>query len=363
MFSADDCRFMAQALRLAERGLWTTTPNPRVGCVIVRNGVVVGEGWHERAGEPHAEVHALQAAGERARGATAYVTLEPCNHTGRTPPCSMALIQSGVTRVVAATADPNPLVAGTGLEALSGAGLETAVGLLEEQARELNIGFFSRMTRGRPWLRMKVAASLDGKTALNNGASQWITGEAARRDGHLWRARSCGVLTGIGTVKDDDPQLTVRAIETARQPKKILVDSRLDVPLNAKIFDGSEVLIFCASGDKEKRAALVDKNATVIQLPDDRGKVDLSAMVQELGKREMNEVLIEAGTKLNGSLLQADLIDEFVIYLAPHLIGDQARGMFGMPELTALSECRSLTIVDIRQIGNDIRITARSTNR
>ena len=363
MFSADDCRFMAQALRLAERGLWTTTPNPRVGCVIVRNGVVVGEGWHERAGEPHAEVHALQAAGERARGATAYVTLEPCNHTGRTPPCSMALIQSGVTRVVAATADPNPLVAGTGLEALSGAGLETAVGLLEEQARELNIGFFSRMTRGRPWLRMKVAASLDGKTALNNGASQWITGEAARRDGHLWRARSCGVLTGIGTVKDDDPQLTVRAIETARQPKKILVDSRLDVPLNAKIFDGSEVLIFCASGDKEKRAALVDKNATVIQLPDDRGKVDLSAMVQELGKREMNEVLIEAGTKLNGSLLQADLIDEFVIYLAPHLIGDQARGMFGMPEFTALSERRGLRIIDTRQIGLDIRITARPANR
>lgn len=363
MFSADDHRFMAQALRLAERGLWTTTPNPRVGCVIVRDGVIVGEGWHERAGEPHAEVHALQAAGERARGATAYVTLEPCNHTGRTPPCSMALIQSGVTRVVAATADPNPLVAGTGLKALSGAGLETAIGLLESQARELNIGFFSRMTRGRPWLRMKVAASLDGKTALNNGASQWITGEAARRDGHLWRARSCGVLTGIGTVKDDDPQLTVRAIETARQPKKILVDSRLDVPLNAKIFNGSEVLIFCASADQEKRAALADKNATVIQLPDDRGKVDLSAMVQELGKREMNEVLIEAGTKLNGSLLQADLIDELVIYLAPHLMGDHARGMFGMPELTALSESRALTIVDIRQIGDDVRITARPTNR
>jgi diaminohydroxyphosphoribosylaminopyrimidine deaminase / 5-amino-6-(5-phosphoribosylamino)uracil reductase len=363
VFSAADYQFMARALRLAERGLLTTTPNPRVGCVIVRDGVVVGEGWHERAGEPHAEVHALRAAGEQARGATAYVTLEPCNHTGRTPPCTHALIESGIKTVVAATADPNPLVAGTGLEALFGAGLETAVGLLEDQSQELNIGFFSRMTRGRPWLRMKVAASLDGKTALNNGASQWITGEAARRDGHLWRARSCAVLTGIGTVRDDNPQLTVRALETSRQPRKILVDSRLEVPIDAKIFDGSEVLIFCASADQEKRVALKDKNATVVELPDDTGKVDLAAMAQELGKRGMNEVLIEAGTKLNGSLIQADLIDELVIYLAPHLMGDQARGMFGMPELTALSERRALTIVDIRQIGNDIRITARPTNR
>ena len=354
---------MAQALRLAERGLWTTTPNPRVGCVIVRDGAVVGDGWHERAGEPHAEVHALRAAGERACGATAYVTLEPCNHTGRTPPCTHALIESGIKRVVAATADSNPLVAGTGLEALSGAGLETAVGLLESQARDLNIGFFSRMTRGRPWLRMKVAASLDGKTALNGGASQWITGEAARRDGHLWRARSCAVLTGIGTVKDDNPQLTVRAIETSRQPRKILIDSRLEVPLDAKIFDGSEVLIFCTSADQEKRAALADRNATVVQLPGDCGKVDLAAMVRELGKREMNEVLVEAGTKLNGSLVHADLIDEFVIYLAPHLIGDQARGMFGMPEFTALSERRGLRIIDTRQIGLDIRITARPANR
>ena len=362
MFSADDHRFMAHALRLAERGLFTTTPNPRVGCVIVRDGVIVGEGWHERAGEAHAEIHALRAAGERARGATAYVSLEPCNHTGRTPPCTNTLIESGIKRVVAAMADPNPLVAGSGLQALCGAGLETTVGLLEDEARELNNGFVSRMTRGRPWLRLKVAASLDGKTALNNGASQWITDEAARRDGHRWRARSCGVLTGIGTVKDDDPQLTVRAIKTSRQPRKILVDSRLEVPLDAKIFDGSEVLIFCASADQENRAALADKNATVIQLPDDRGKVDLSAMVQELGKREMNEVLIEAGTKLNGSLLQADLIDEFVIYLAPHLIGDQARGMFGMPEFTALSERRGLRIIDTRQIGIDIRITARPAN-
>ena len=327
---------MAHALRLAERGLYTTTPNPRVGCVIVRDDAIVGEGWHERAGKPHAEVHALNNAGERARGATAYVTLEPCNHAGRTPPCSNALIQSGVARVVAATIDPNPLVAGAGLRALSDAGLETAIGLLENEARELNIGFNSRMTRGRPWMRMKIAASLDGKTALNNGMSQWITGEEARRDGHVWRARSCGILTGIGTVKDDDPRLTVRAVTTTRQPRKILIDSRLEVPPDAKLFDGAEVLIFCASADSEKVTQLADRNAKVIQLPDDQGKVDLGAMAQELGKREFNEVLIEAGTKLNGSLMRANLVDELVVYLAPHLLGDNARGMFGLPELTTV---------------------------
>ena len=353
---------MAQALRLAARGVNTTTPNPRVGCVIARDGAIVGEGWHERAGEPHAEVNALRSAGDRARGATAYVTLEPCNHSGRTPPCVIALIQSGITKVVAAMVDPNPLVAGTGLQALSGAGLDTAVGLLENEAQELNMGFVARMTRGRPWLRIKIAASLDGKTALNNGTSQWITGEHARRDAHRWRARSCAILTGIGTVKDDDPQLTVRDVETTRQPKKVLIDSRLEVPLGAKIFDGSEVLIFCATAESEKRALLADKNATVIQLPDERGKVDLNAMAQELGKRGYNEVLVEAGTKLNGSLLSADLVDELLIYLAPHLLGDQARSMFGVAEMTMLSERRELAIKDIRQLGGDIRIMARPMN-
>lgn len=353
---------MAHALRLAERGLYTTTPNPRVGCVIVRDDAIVGEGWHERPGTPHAEVHALNNAGERARGATAYVTLEPCNHAGRTPPCSNALIQSGVARVVAATIDPNPLVAGAGLRALSDAGLETAIGILENEARELNIGFNSRMTRGRPWMRMKIAASLDGKTALNNGMSQWITGEEARRDGHVWRAQSCGILTGIGTVKDDDPRLTVRAVTTTRQPRKILIDSRLEIPLDAKLFDGAEVLIFCASSNPEKVTQLVDRNAKVIQLPDDQGKVDLGAMAQELGKHEFNEVLIEAGMKLNGSLLRADLVDELVIYLAPHLLGDNARGMFGLPELTLLSDRSELAIKEVRQIGDDIRITLRPKN-
>ncbi len=351
---------MAHALRLAERGLLTTMPNPRVGCVIVRNGAIVGEGWHERAGEAHAEVHALRAAGERARGATAYVSLEPCNHTGRTPPCANALIESGIKRVVAAMADPNPLVAGTGLQALSKAGLETAVGLLENQARELNTGFISRMKRKRPWFCLKVAASLDGKTALKNGKSQWITGEQARRDGHVWRARSCGILTGIGTVKDDNPKLTVRAIETTRQPQKILIDSRLEVPIDAVLFDGSPALIFCAISTAEKITRLADRNATVVTLPDANGKVDLAAMATELCNRGMNEILVECGTKLNGSLMKAKLVDELLIYLAPHLLGDSARGMFGLPELTSLSDRCELRIHDIRQIGPDIRITART---
>ena len=351
---------MAHALRLAERGLLTTTPNPRVGCVIVRDGVIVGEGWHERAGEAHSEIHALRVAGERARGATAYVSLEPCNHTGRTPPCTSALIESGVKRVVAAMADPNPLVAGTGLKALSGAGLDTAVGLMDEQARELNLGFVSRMMRGRPWFRLKVAASLDGKTALNNGMSQWITGEPARRDAHAWRARSCGIMTGIGTVKDDNPRLTVRTVETTRQPQKFLIDRRLEVSLDSALFDGAPTLIFCASADAGKIAQLADRNATVVALPDPNGKVDLKAMAMELGKRGMNEVLIEAGTKLNGSLLNAKLVDELIIYLAPHLLGDSARGMFGLPELISLSERRELSIKEVRQIGADIRVTART---
>ena len=350
---------MAHALRLAERGLYTATPNPRVGCVIVNQGNVVGEGWHERAGEPHAEVHALRAAGKHARGAIAYVTLEPCNHHGRTPPCCDALIQSGVASVVAAMADPNPLVAGTGLRALSGAGLEVAVGLMESEAQELNICFISRMTRGRPWLRMKIAASLDGKTALNNGVSQWITGPDARADGHHWRARSCGVLTGIGTVKDDDPKLTVRDVATTRQPKKILIDSRLEVSSQAKLFDGGELEIFYADAELGKRDELTAKGATLSALPDAQGKVDLNAMLQELGKRGMNEVLVEAGIKLNGSLLGAGLVDELIIYLAPHILGDNARGMFALAELTALENRLELEIKEVRQIGNDIRIIAR----
>lgn len=358
-FSAVDHGMMARALQLAERGLWTTSPNPRVGCVIVRDGVIVGEGWHEKAGEPHAEVHALRAAGEQARGATAYVTLEPCSHYGRTPPCAEALIAAGVSRVVAAMRDPNPLVAGKGLAMLEAAGIETACGLLENEARELNIGFVSRMTRGLPWVRLKVAASLDGKTALNNGVSQWITGPDARRDGHAWRARACAILTGIGTVRDDDPSLTVRDVVTTRQPLRVIVDSKLETPLDAKILQGGPVLIAAAVNLENRAKLLMDAGAEVIVLPNPQGKVELRDLLQALAKRGINEVHAEAGFKLNGSLLREGLVDEFLIYLAPCLIGHDAAGLFNLPALTSLDGKQRLQICDLRQVGADIRVLAR----
>lgn len=358
-FSAVDHGMMARALQLAEHGLWTTSPNPRVGCVLVRNGEIVGEGWHEKAGEPHAEVHALRAAGERARGATAYVTLEPCSHHGRTPPCAEALIAAGVSRVVAAMADPNPLVAGQGLAKLRAAGIETASGLLESDARELNIGFVSRMTRGRPWLRLKVAASLDGKTALNNGVSQWITGPEARQDGHRWRARACAILTGIGTVRDDDPQLTVRGVETGRQPLRVVVDSKLETPLTARILQGGPVLVAVAVDDEKRANLLRAAGAEVVVLPNAAGKVELKDLLEELGRRGINEVHAEAGFKLNGSLLREGLVDELLLYLAPCLIGHAASGLFNLPELTTLDDKLRLKIQDLRQVGADIRVLAR----
>lgn len=357
--TADDHRWMARALELAERGLFTTTPNPRVGCVIVRDGQCVGEGWHVRAGEPHAEVHALAMAGEAARGATAYVTLEPCSHHGRTPPCAEALVRAGVARVVAAMQDPNPLVAGRGLARLREAGIETLAGVLEAEAHELNIGFVSRMTRGRPWLRLKAAATLDGKTALDNGVSQWITGDDARRDAHRWRARSCAVLTGIGTVRDDDPQLNVRAIPTERQPLRIVVDARLDTPLNARLLDGGPVLIAAAVDDPARISALRHRGADVVVLPNQGGKVDLPALLAELGRRGINEVLAESGFKLNGSLLREGCVDELVLYLAPSLVGDAARGLFNLPALSSLADKRQLAFRDVRLVGRDLRIVAR----
>ncbi|MBL8495562.1 MAG: bifunctional diaminohydroxyphosphoribosylaminopyrimidine deaminase/5-amino-6-(5-phosphoribosylamino)uracil reductase RibD [Rhodocyclaceae bacterium] len=354
---------MARALQLAQRGLYTTTPNPRVGCLIVRDGEVVGEGWHARAGEAHAEVLALHAAGARARGATAYVTLEPCAHHGRTPPCAEAVIAAGIARVVAAMRDPNPLVAGRGLDMLRGVGIETACGVLEHEARELNIGFVSRMTRGRPWLRLKAAASLDGKTALDNGTSQWITGPDARRDGHAWRARACAILTGIGTVRDDDPQLTVRDVDTPRQPLRVVVDSRLETPPSARILDGARngapVLIACASEDAARAAALRARGAELLVLPNAAGKVELPALFGELARRGINEVHAEAGLKLNGSLLREDCVDELLLYLAPCLIGDAAQGLFNLPALESLDQRRRLDILDLRRIGDDIRIRAR----
>ena len=350
---------MARALELAERGLYTTTPNPRVGCVIVRDGAVAGEGWHERAGAAHAEVNALAQAGQRARGATAYVSLEPCAHQGRTGPCTQALIQAGVARVVAALQDPNPKVGGKGLDELRHAGIEAAAGLFENEARELNIGFVSRMARGRPWVRLKVAASLDGKTALNNGKSQWITGEAARRDGHHWRARACAVLTGGGTVHADDPRLTVRDVPTTRQPLRVVVDSKLETPPAAKILEGGGTLIVAARDEKAKIAALKARGAEVVVMPNSAGKVDLGSLLGELARREVNEIHVEAGFRLNGSLVREGWVDEVLIYLAPSLIGDKAPGMFELPELTELSGRRELRITDVRMIGPDIRVMAR----
>jgi diaminohydroxyphosphoribosylaminopyrimidine deaminase/5-amino-6-(5-phosphoribosylamino)uracil reductase len=358
MFSADDHCYMARALELAERGLYTTTPNPRVGCVVVRDGKIIGEGWHQHAGGPHAEVNALAAAGASVKGATAYVSLEPCSHHGRTPSCARALVSSGVARVVAAMRDPNPEVAGKGFALLEQAGIAVEHGLLEGEASELNVGFVTRMTRRRPWIRMKIAASLDGKTALNDGRSQWITGPAARRDGHAWRARACAVLTGVGTVRDDDPQLTVRDVETTRQPVRIVVDSRLETPAGARVLQGG-ALIAAAVNNPSKRDALQGQGAEIVMLPNASGKVELGALMEELGRREMNEVHVEAGFKLNGSLLREGLVDEFLFYLAPSIIGDQARGMFDLPALESLSGRRALQVRDIRMIESDIRVIAR----
>ncbi len=358
-FGAEDFEFMARALRLAERGLYTTTPNPRVGCVLVKDGRVVGEGWHERAGEAHAEVVALKAAGAAAAGATAYVSLEPCAHHGRTPPCTDALIAAKVGRVVAAIQDPNPRVAGQGLQKLRDAGVAVEAGLMEEQARELNIGFVSRMTRGQPWMRVKIAASLDGKTALANGVSQWIGGPDARRDGHHWRARSCAVMTGIGTLKDDDPRLTVRDVETSRQPLRIVVDSRLRINPEAKLLDGGAVLVATATADEAKARALKAKGADVVVLPNAEGKVDLLRLAQHLAGIGLNEVLIEAGINLDSALLRAGVVDELLFYLAPLLLGDAGRGMLDLGELTRMDQRLELDIRDTRLFGPDLRVLAR----
>jgi len=346
---------MARALRLAENGLYSTAPNPRVGCVLVKDGAIVAAGWHEKAGGPHAEIDALRkvGAGDTPTGCTAYVTLEPCAHHGRTPPCADALIAAGISRVVAAMRDPNPLVAGRGLEKLRVAGIAVEHGLLENEACELNIGFVSRMTRGRPWVRMKIAASLDGKTALANGLSQWITGPDARRDVHAWRARSCAMLTGIGTVKDDDPQLTVRDVASSRQPLRVVVDSRLDTPPQAAIIAGGNCLIACAVADHERAARLAARGADILMLPNSRGKVDLPGLLHALGERGINEVMVEAGAKLNGSLLREACVDELLIYQAPLLLGDTARGMVDLGELSELGEAKRLNVVERRVVGAD----------
>ncbi|WP_293006579.1 bifunctional diaminohydroxyphosphoribosylaminopyrimidine deaminase/5-amino-6-(5-phosphoribosylamino)uracil reductase RibD [Nitrosomonas sp.] len=361
MFSSADYAFMSHALRLAEKGLYSTTPNPRVGCVLTLHDQIVGSGWHEKAGQPHAEINALASASEKTRGATAYITLEPCSHYGRTPPCVNALIDAGIAKAIIAMEDPNPMVCGRGCALLEQAGITVQKGLLQTQAQALNAGFITRMTDKRPWIRLKTAASLDGKTALNNGISQWITDEAARHDGHRWRARSCAIVAGIGTVKSDNPQLSVRHVETARQPKKVIVDSRLTIPLDAKLLQGGdEILIFTAhDGNIEKKKALSGMGAQVIVIPNAEDSVDLRRMMTILAELEINEVLVEAGRELNGALIEAGLVDEMIFYLAPHLLGDDARGMIKLPELTCLEQRKELKIQDVRMIGQDIRIIAR----
>ncbi len=349
---------MARALELAALGLFTATPNPRVGCVLVRDGVVVGEGWHRKAGEPHAEANALAAAGDKARGATAYVSLEPCKHFGRTPPCVDALINADVSRVVAAMRDPNPEGSGGGAK-LEAAGIRFESGLMEDEARELNIGFVSRMTRARPWVRMKIAASLDGRTALANGKSQWITGPEARKDGHRWRARACAVLTGIGTVTADDPRLNVREVETTRQPLRVIIDSRLETPLTARILDGGPVLVFCAQDKAAERAALEARGAEVVLLPNASGKVELPDMLAALASRGINELHVEAGVKLNGSLVREGCVDEFLVYLAPSLLGDAAQGMASLTAMASLDERVKLAFHSVERVGPDLRILAR----
>lgn len=366
MFTAADHDYMAQALRLAEQGLYSSMPNPRVGCVIVKDGVVIGRGAHLRAGEAHAEVHALRMASaiapEKINGADVYVTLEPCSHHGRTPPCADALVRAGVGRVIAAMQDPNPLVAGRGLAQLAANGIAVASGLMQAQAVELNIGFISRMTRGLPFVRSKIAASLDGRTALANGTSKWITGEAARGDVQRWRARSSAIMTGIDTVLADDPQLDVRDAElraSGHQPLRVVVDSRLRISPVARVLQGGQTLIGYASDPDAKAETLRQAGAELLQLPDAAGRVCLKSLIQALAQREVNELMVEAGQGLNGTLLQHGLVDELLLYYAPLLMGSAAKAMFAMPELTHMHERIELDILDVRVIGTDIRLRAR----
>ena len=358
---AGDRAFMAHALRLARRGLYTTDPNPRVGCVIVSGDEVVGEGWHERAGGSHAEVAALADAGAAAQGATAYVTLEPCSHHGRTPPCADALLKAGVARVVMASHDPNPTVAGQGTARLAAAGVSVTSGILDTEAATLNVGYMRRMRSGRPYVRSKIAVSLDGRTALSNGVSQWITGAAARADVQRLRARSSAILTGVGTVMADDPSLNVRATELGDvlQPLRVIVDSRLRTPVASRILTlAGETVVMTASTEPAARRLIEDAGVRVeaVAVGAD-GRVDPDAVLSRLAELEINEVLVEAGARLNGALLQAGLIDELVIYIAGSILGANARGMFAMPELSEMSQRPEFDLADTRRVGQDLRLT------
>ena len=352
---------MQMALELASRATIATSPNPKVGCVIVKGGEVIGEGWTLPVGQAHAEVQALRNAAELGfdvDGATAYVTLEPCCHFGRTPPCAYALVEAGIARVVAAVQDANPQVAGRGLSILRDAGIEVECGLLAQQAREMNLGFFKRMETGMPWVRMKVAASLDGITALANGDSQWITADEARQDGHLWRARADAILTGIGTVIADDPQMNVRGVNTPKQPLKIVVDSNLRISPEVKLLQNGATIIVCANHHIERQNSLQKNGVEILCLPDDAGKVDLPELLLELGRRQINELHVEAGAKLNGALIEQNCVDELLIYLAPKLLGEGV-GLFALSELSKVDHARKVVFHEVVQIGETLRILAR----
>ncbi|WP_455196814.1 bifunctional diaminohydroxyphosphoribosylaminopyrimidine deaminase/5-amino-6-(5-phosphoribosylamino)uracil reductase RibD [Kaarinaea lacus] len=369
MSDEQDRRFMARAIELANNGLYTTDPNPRVGCVIVKDDVVIADGWHERAGGPHAEVAALQQAGANAEGSTVYVTLEPCSHFGRTPPCADTLIGAKVAKVVVAGLDPNPLVSGQGLEKLRAAGIAVECDVLKTEAEALNPGFIKRMRQQLPYVRCKVAMSLDGRTAMASGESLWITGDAARQDVHHYRARSSAIVTGIGTVMADDPSLNVRLpfshhpamrqFTDADQPLRVVLDSRLQMPVQAKMLSlPGKTLVYTCSQDQQRQHKLEQAGAEVVVLENDGERVNLSLVLQDLARRQVNEVMVEAGARLNGSLLAQQLIDELLFYIAPSVMGDQAKGAFHLPELTRMAQKIPLDVVEIRQIGVDWRIIA-----
>jgi diaminohydroxyphosphoribosylaminopyrimidine deaminase/5-amino-6-(5-phosphoribosylamino)uracil reductase len=362
MFSATDHEWMSLALQVAELGLYTTSPNPRVGCVIVKDNQIIGQGAHLQAGEAHAEVMALRDAEtkypEKIQGATAYVTLEPCSHFGRTPPCTDALINAGIKRVVAAMQDPNPEVAGKGLARLAAAGISVEHGLMEAQAHALNAGFISRMLHNKPFVRLKIAASLDGRTALANGESKWITNEHARADVHHWRARSCAILTGIGTVLADNPQMNVRNVNTNRQPLRVVVDSQLQTPINANIFKDGNTIIAYANATTERKVALEQSGSTLLHLPNESGQVCLPSLMTALAAQGINELMVEAGQGLNGALIAANCVDELLLYYAPILMGADAQGMLAIPALESMQDRIQLNIFDMRQFGSDIRIRA-----
>ena len=359
-FSADDTQFMSRALYLAKKGIYTTAPNPNVGCVLVKEGEIVGEGWHQKAGEAHAEINALNQAGKKAEGATAYVTLEPCCHYGKTPPCTEALLKAKVTRVVAAMVDPHSKVAGQGLKQLESAGIFVEHGLLEEQAKALNLGFINRMQKRLPYVRCKLAMSLDGRTAMASGESKWITSAAAREDVQRLRAKSGAIVTGVGTVLADDPSMTVRLDGVDTQPLRVVVDTNLSMPSDAKMLKekGKTVLMTC-SADEHVTQALTDAGANIHMMPYCKKSVDLKSVLQQLSDMHINDVLLETGATLSGAMLQAGLIDELIIYMAPVLMGNDARGLFALPGLDSMQDKIELDIIDQRMVGQDIRFTAK----